>query len=133
MKYLLISGRLPQMKKLKIEPNRRRIDSGPVWTSCAPFLINTRGVFVHRVRHARTVLWNGKASHHVVDYFCGNGTCGTGNLIFTDDVPEDRVLCERCEAFALAAGQPSADELAGHHVHIGRVRAFRVCCPNDNN
>lgn len=42
--------------------------------------------------------------------------------------PDDRILCARCEAIAVANGLPSADELAGRHVHKGGVVAVATCC-----
>ena len=42
--------------------------------------------------------------------------------------PDDKLLCEACELSAVLAGLPSAYELAGRHVHLGRIKAVRVCC-----
>lgn len=47
--------------------------------------------------------------------------------------PGDRLLCARCEALATAHGEQTADQLAGRHVHIGKVRGVRTCCENEAN
>lgn len=112
-------------------PNyRNQID----WTQSLPFNVNPRGILVHRVKSGQTHTEdNGERSHDCVHYWCGNVACGEG-VELTADPPEDRILCSACERIAVEAGEKSADELAGHHVHIGRVRAYRECCrESDSN
>lgn len=96
------------------------------WKKVVPFAVNLRGVLIHRVRSAGTFInLDGTLRHEVADYWCGNSGL---RVQFVADPPEDRLLCVFCEAKAIAAGELSADELAGRHVHIGRVRGVRTCC-----
>ena len=53
---------------------------------------------------------------------------GKRNLTFLAAPPADKLLCEACERSAVLAGLPSADELAGRHVHIGKIKAVQTCC-----
>lgn len=97
------------------------------WKSSLPFFVNRRGYMIHRVRSAASHLWDGEFSHSTVHYFCGNsGRIQYGDLY--SDPPAERLLCELCELLAKKAGLPSADELAGRHVHVGKLRAERTCC-----
>lgn len=101
------------------------------WSKAAPFLLNPRGILVHRVRDVVTHFNGYGQSWHHVDYLCENGCNLDKNKAadaFLHDVPEERLLCERCEHVANSSGLPSADELAGHHVHVGTLRAHRTCC-----
>jgi hypothetical protein len=34
---------------------------------------------------------------------------------------------------AVQAGELSADEIVGRHVHIGGVRAYRTCCQGEES
>ena len=97
------------------------------WTSSLPFVVNPRGVLIHRVRAAATHTRDGLYSHDGVRLWCGNQQTGDRFQFFTDP-PEDRLLCARCEMLAVAAGEIPADTLAGRHVHKGRLRAERTCC-----
>lgn len=100
------------------------------WVMGLPFLVNPRGVLVHRVRSARTYRdRSGNRSHDVAGYWCGN----SGRGQFTAEPPEDRLLCAYCEAKAIANGEKPADELVGRHVHIGTMRAHRQCCRENLN
>jgi len=99
------------------------------WTKSLPFMVNPRAILVHRVRSAESHLRDGRWSHDVATYWCGNH--GRGE--FTDNPPEGRLLCAFCEARAVAAGEKTADELAGRHVHTGTLKANRSCCRNEEN
>ena len=103
-------------------------DSLVNWKSCLPFVDNPRGVLIHRIREVYTFMTDGQPRHSHAEYWCGNGTNFDGGNIFTSSPGADRILCSRCEAIAVEHGQPTADELAGHHVHIGGVRPYRTCC-----
>lgn len=100
------------------------------WKRAMPFVFNPRGVLLHRVKsvHSRGVGFG--APHTSVIYWCGN--LGHNPEVYIDP-PADRLLCARCEAFAVNAGEKSADELAGRHVHIGKAVPIRTCCANEPN
>ena len=98
------------------------------WKKALPFFFNPRGVLIHRVRWASTILYDGTVSHHSAHYWCGNsGLRGT----FLAEPLEDQLLCQFCEARAVAARQPSADQLCGRHIHVGRAKAVQTCCQLD--
>lgn len=98
------------------------------WKRSLPFFLNCRGYLIHRVRSAKThVDDDGTRRHSSVHYLCGNFTsCDDGE--FFADPPTDRLLCVFCEFAAKKLSMPSADAIAGRHVHIGKIRAERVCC-----
>jgi len=119
------------LKPTRIPPDWRR--TYLQWSKALPFVVNTRGLLVHRVRYAGTHLHNdGTFSHNSATFWCGNQANGE-TVSFVADPPENRLLCERCEKIAVAAGQPKADELAGRHVHVGAIKAQRRCCLNEQN
>lgn len=98
------------------------------WSSCSPFVENSRGMLIHRPRSGATYNLHRKP-HISVSFWCGMATASSGtNLTFLTSPPEDKILCARCEAAAVAKGLPSADELAGRHVHVGRTVAVVTCC-----
>ena len=99
------------------------------WKSSLPFLDNSRAALVHRPRTVQTVTIH-KEPHIAVLNWCGNGFAGKRNLSFLAAHPEGKLLCARCEAQAVKAGLPSAAELTGRHVHLGKVVAVQVCCNN---
>lgn len=103
------------------------------WVACLhPFVENSRGVLIHRPRSGATYNIH-KAPHVSVGMWCGHHTSSDGrNLTFLPAPPEGKVLCARCEDAAVAAGLPTADELAGRHVHVGGVKAVVTCCKEDS-
>lgn len=103
------------------------------WRTVLPFNSNPRGILTHRVRlGGSTVGSDGEHVNDWVHYWCSGQAVGEG-LELTDAPPQTRLLCAHCEAKAIAAGEPSADQLCGRHVHIGVVRAKRTCCPDEGN
>lgn len=100
------------------------------WRMGLPFVMSRSGILVHRLKAARSHIFEGKYSHDSADYWCGNGGCS--RLHFAEP-PADRLVCALCEAKAIAAGEKSSDELLGRHVHIGTTRAVRSCCQTDHN
>lgn len=97
------------------------------WASCAPFVENRRGLLIHRPRSVATFV-SSRWTHFSVHYWCG--CCANndnGNLTFLEAPPVESILCERCEQKAIEAGLPSAEELAGRHVHIGKLKAVLTC------
>lgn len=97
------------------------------WASCLPFVENSRGILIHRPRTVSTYQLM-KKTHIGIGFWCGMHTTGGNNLTFLPTPPENSILCERCEQFAVANGLPSADKVAGRHVHKGRTKAFITCC-----
>ena len=107
------------------------------WVKAPPFIVPIRGHLIHRVRSAKSHLTRGNRTHDSVRYWCGNGGCCNGRdgvrREFVEDPPTDRLLCEFCEAKAVAAGESSADQLAGRHVHKGRMKPKKTCCTDEHN
>lgn len=101
------------------------------WKKSAPFILNPRGLLVHRAKAVGTLYEDGKPDHPVYSYWCGN----VGNRLceLIHEPPEDRLVCARCEAVAIAAGEVTSDALTGRHVHLGGLRANRLCCTNESN
>lgn len=98
------------------------------WISCAPFVENSRGVLIHRPRSAATFNLH-KHPHIGVSFWCGMAVSSDGkNLTFLAAPPDGRILCARCESAAIENGLPSADDIAGRHVHKGRTTAVATCC-----
>lgn len=98
------------------------------WNACLPFFIGRNAKLIHRVRYAHTHFRHGVLSHSTVTYWCGNINSISHPSELTADPPTDRLLCEGCEHRATTHDQRSADELAGRHVHKGRLIAKRSCC-----
>lgn len=131
-----MTGRQPDMR-LPLKPPKPfpRTDNGHTdvaWKSSLPFNVNPRGVLIHRVKSGRTHFQRGEYSHHTVEYWCG-GSAHTEGMDLTNCPPVERLLCVRCEMFAVAAGLPAADAIAGYHIHLGTLKAHRECCRNDQN
>lgn len=129
-------------REIPIKPSRtylhreERTDFGQLaWTRSPPFVVNPRGVLIHRVQHVTTYLREFVESHIHASYLCGNG-CNfdpedvADVLVF--DPPTDRLLCEFCEAKAKRKQLPSGDELAGRHVHRGVLVPMQTCCKPPN-
>ena len=121
--------RAAPITKLPLERTAFHAKHGFPWASCAPFIENSRGILIHRPRNGVTFNNLSKGPHVAIHYFCGMSMASDGkNLTFLAAPPADRILCARCEAIAVANGLPSADELAGRHVHKGGVVAVATCC-----
>src|SRR5688500_16792740 len=109
------------MSKIILQPPKRWGGGNPrctqiPWKKSLPFADNPRGLLIHRVRSVRTICWDGEPDHGSVDYWCENGCNFEGN-IFLSEPPEDRILCARCEANAVAHGYEPAEQIVGRHVH----------------
>lgn len=116
------------MIKLALDKPKKTSANQFVWASCAPFVENSRGMLIHRPRNGSTYNIH-KHPHIAVGFWCGMAVSTSGkNLTFLAQPPDGKILCERCEAAAVANGLPSADELAGRHVHKGRTVAVSTCC-----
>ncbi len=125
--------------KINCKPRRRErekrhqsVIESYLWAKTLPFNVNPRGVLIHRVRIGKTHFLHGSRSHDSCTYWCNNGTT-SGGMNLTDNPPADRLLCVHCETRAVAAGEPTAAELAGRHVCIGEMKAHRLCCRNEDN
>jgi len=114
--------------KLPLKVEKRTFKKCFPWSSCLPFVENSRGILIHRPRSVMTYTQY-KTPYIAVGMWCGNSQNGEKNFTFLSVPPEKAILCERCELLAVAAGLPTADELAGRHVHKGGVKAFKSCCP----
>jgi hypothetical protein len=114
--------------KMALERPKKIHENEYPWSSCAPFVENSRGTLIHRPRNGST--YNIHRTPHVsVAFWCGMHTSSEGkNLTFLAAPPDDRILCQRCESAAIANGLPSADDLTGRHVHKGRTVAIATCC-----
>lgn len=112
----------------KIKPHPTHIGKVLHWLSCAPFIENKHGTLIHRPRTGTTYNIH-KTPHIGFHFWCGMSVTGDDKKFkFLFSPPEGRILCERCEAIATSKGPPSADELAGKHVHKGRTVAVVTCC-----
>jgi hypothetical protein len=116
---------------MKLPLDRGRVKASPKrvpWASCAPFVENSRGSLIHRPRAGMSYYIH-KSPHISVGFWCGMSVASDGkNLTFLAAPPDGKILCERCEAAAVKNGLPSAEELAGKHVHKGRTVVVATCC-----
>jgi hypothetical protein len=83
---------------------------------------------VHRVRfRVRHHDAKDAATHETMDMWCGaQGRPEDDNML--TDLDGSMLLCATCERIATDKGEPSADSLVGHHVHVGRMVARQTCC-----
>lgn len=122
MKFKIRKCRWPQDERFEY----RRID----WKESLPFVVNPRGLLTHRVKWAATQ-FTGDESHTAIGYWCGN----QGNRLcdFVEVPPQERLVCARCEEMAVAAGEPTSEQIAGRHACMGELRVKRLCCESDDN
>ena len=115
--------RLPLERGKILARNQQR------WIRCLPFVENQRGILIHRPRSASTYNIHKSGPHVGINFWCGMDCSGDGKkFTFLTAPPVGRILCERCELIAVLHGLPSADSLAGRHVHKGGVVAVATCC-----
>lgn len=121
------------MGKVALKLRREHDDRGYVttrqWKESEPFFLNPRGLLIHRVASAGSILYGGKRHHDYVHYLCGNQTTAAGEFLATP--PKDRLLCEMCEFAAKRKGMKSADKIARRHVHVGRIKVEQTCCRHE--
>jgi hypothetical protein len=96
-------------------------------TSTRPFVENNRAALIHRVERMSQYKLGDRRPHLCVKMWCGQGQNGLEKFTFHDDPPHGKLVCQRCETAAVEAGLPTADELAGRHVCLGKVKAVRTC------
>jgi len=117
--------------KVKLKKPRKPFSDAVYLENCEPFIVNPRGLLIHRVAEVILFEQDGRPSHVSVHYLCGN-LCHIEPAMFEDvvyaDPPKNKLLCEFCEVRARATKEKTADQLAKRHVHCGRVRAFQTCC-----
>lgn len=122
------------MLKIPLERPKKIHHAEFPWSACAPFVENSRGTLIHRPRTGSTYNLHRSGPHFGLGFWCGmHISSGGKNLTFLAAPPDGRIVCARCEAAAVANGLPSADELAGRHVHIGRTVAVMTCCDLTHN
>jgi len=111
------------------KPKDTRPGMGLHWASCSPFIENSNATLIHRPRRVSThKLGAWRKAHIGMNCWCGTSFSGTKKFTFLDAPPEGKLLCARCEYMAQKNGLPSADSLAGRHVHLGGVVAVQKCC-----
>ena len=117
--------------KVQLEVQRQplflRGRSSLPWRSCLPFVRNDKGVLVHRPKRVTTYTHHRKP-YIAIQYWCGNSCTGSKKFTFLTMPKINELLCAVCETKAIAAGRHASDILCGHHVHLGRTTAVRVCC-----
>ena len=114
--------------KIQIKKDKKA-RTGIHWTACEPFLENTRGALIHRVRYVTTHKISPKYNAHLaVSCWCGMSICGQKNLTFIAAPPSEKIVCARCEDIAVQKGLPTSYQLTGKHIHTGGVVAVKRCC-----
>lgn len=111
--------------KKRITATGHRLQNG-YWKKSKPFVDNDRAHLIHRPIRITEHVIMGKR-HIAVEYLCQNRATGLDNFTFLDLPPPDKMVCAVCEARAVMAGLPSASELAGRHVHVGRMKPVMTC------
>lgn len=120
------------MTKIALSRKKKIARNEYPWASCLPFVENSRGTLIHRPRRASTYNIHRSGPHIGVEFWCGmHVSTSKGNLTFLSSPADGKILCERCEAIAVLRGLPTADELAGRHVHKGKTIAVSTCCESD--
>ncbi len=95
--------------------------------SSEPFVENSRGILIHRVRHAHIVISEMFGPHLSVRAWCGNSFSSSKHLTFLESPTDGKFVCARCEEVAVSAGQPSSSDIAGKHICVGGLRAYNAC------
>lgn len=116
------------MLKLPLKVTRFAKKNGLPWTSCLPFVDNKRAQLIHRPMSVTKYKCGSYPSHLAVHCWCGQGPAGSDKFTFLEKLDGSKLLCAKCETNAVAAGLPSAYELSGLHVHVGKVVAVQTCC-----
>jgi hypothetical protein len=120
------------MTTITLEKEKKLWRGAIPWVACNPFLDNNRAVLIHRVRHVTTHKIGSRWPSHIsIHCWCGNTMTGTKKFTFLSRVPDDRILCARCDDKAIESGRPSASDLSGKHVHTGGVVAIKRCCQQE--
>lgn len=119
------------MPMIQLEKPKQISAKQAPWKACLPFVDNSRATLIHRPRTGSTYNIH-KHPHIGVVFWCGMSvTASDGHLAFLEVPPDGKILCEKCEENAVKNGLPTADELAGKHVHKGRTVAVATCCKGE--
>ena len=100
--------------------------------SIRPFVENKRAVLIHRPKTVQIIKFLNDRSYLSVKCYCGASFTGKKKFTFLDAPSVDSVLCHRCEENAVEIGLPSAETIVGNHVHIGGVKPYKICHPNED-
>lgn len=101
---------------------------GIAWKEASPFIDNARAILIHRPRYVVTHKVGERSAHISIECWCGNHFSGTKKFTFLNAPTDGKLLCARCEEVAVKHGQPSSEQLTGHHVHVGRLVPQQLCC-----
>ena len=94
-----------------------------------PFFRAQAGVLFHRVRYITDFYVGKRLRHTAVTYQCNNTSFVRAGSMFSGNPTEQRAfVCSACEYWAKKRNKPTADQLAGKHVHVGRLVAVQLCC-----
>ncbi len=105
------------------------------WPRSLPFFRANAGLLFHRVAYVTDHLrHDGKVSHTSIHYICNNSSFIRGESEFVADPSKSgRLVCTACEFHAAMKRKPTADQIVGHHVHVGRLRVEQACCDHTRN
>lgn len=120
-------------KMVKCKHRGRRDDESTVWDESAPFVANPSARLIHRAK--AVVTYNGSVSpgRLIIDYYCGGVHFRGHDDDLHFDMPDERILCARCESMATSQGEPAARDIVGRHVHIGGVVVVQHCCKGNRS
>lgn len=99
-----------------------------IWKKSLPFVDNARAVLIHRPKRVSDYQLGTRRPHIGIEYWCGNHVSGMEKFTFLAVPPEGRMICLACEEKAFLAGEKTSDQIVGHHVCKGRVKAYSACC-----
>lgn len=99
-----------------------------VITQCKPFVRNLRAKLIHGPKHSEVYKCGNRRPHLAITCYCGSSFTAGEKMSFIDAPDQEEIVCARCEEAAVNSGKPTSDELAGRHVHIGGIKAFKMCC-----
>jgi len=120
------------MQKLALEKRKTKENFKHLpWNSAMPFVDNSRAVLIHRPRMVSTFN-HFKEPYIAIWCYCGISFTGGKEFTFLPSMlGVNKLLCARCEEIAIKNELPSASSLTGNHVHIGKLKAIKVCCDKD--
>jgi hypothetical protein len=98
------------------------------WKESLPFVENKMAILIHRPKKVNLHKCGDRRPHISVEHYCGNTHSGDfDKLTFLEAPNENDLVCHACESRAVMAGLPSSSEIAGRHVHIGKLKAVKTC------